>query len=103
MGLAYSNIEALRADMFRFATNLRRKGLTTILITENVGEGTLSRFGVEEFITDSFIQLGLERRQGELRRTLTVRKMRFTRQESSIHPFVIMNKGIVVAADEKVV
>jgi circadian clock protein KaiC len=102
VGLAYRDIDELRADLFRFAQALRGRGITSILLTETL-EGKLSRFGVEQFITDSFIVLGLERIKGELRRTLTVRKMRYTRQESSIHPFIIMNDGIVVAADEKVV
>ena len=103
IGLAYSNDEELRSDLFRLANRFRRKGLTSLMITETLEGGKLTRFGVEQFITDSFIVLGLDRIQGELRRTLTVRKMRFRRQESSIHPFIIMSKGMVVAADEKVV
>ena len=103
LGLAYKNLEELRSDLFRLATDLRNRGLTSLLLTETLEDGQLTRFGVEQFITDSFIVLGLERIQGELRRTISVRKMRHTRQESSIHPFIIMSNGIVVAADEKVV
>lgn len=102
ISLAYTNLDALRSSMFRFCRSLRRKGITSLLITESLEGGQLTRYDIEQFSTDSFIVLGLERIQGELRRTLTVRKMRHTNHDTAIHPFVIMPRGIVVAADEKV-
>ena len=103
VGLMYKDLEELRSELFRFSRHLRDCDVTSILFTESLESGPLTRFGMEQFVSDSFIVLGLERIQGELRRTITIRKMRHTKHDVSIHPFLIMNNGIVVASDEKVV
>ncbi|MDY6965511.1 MAG: ATPase domain-containing protein [Halobacteriota archaeon] len=103
VGLAYSASSELRQDMFRFVRFLRDKAVTSLLITESV-EGTpgLTRYGVEQYIADSLIVVGLESIKGELRRTICVRKMRFTKHDTSIHPFLIMEDGIEISPKEKV-
>jgi KaiC/GvpD/RAD55 family RecA-like ATPase len=57
---------------------------------------------VEQFLADSFIVLGLEEIKGELRRTLIIRKMRFTDHDTTKRPFHISKKGIEVFVSEKV-
>ena len=76
---------------------------TVNLIAESPDAHALTAHGVEQFIADSFVHLGLEEVKGELRRTLTVRKMRFTKHDTAKHPMYITPKGLAVAADEKVV
>lgn len=103
IGLYYSTPEELRERLFAFARFLRSHDLTTLLITESIEGGSLTRYDVEQFVADSFIHLGLEEVKGDLRRTLTIRKMRFTRHDSTKHPVHITSSGIVVMDQEKVV
>jgi KaiC/GvpD/RAD55 family RecA-like ATPase len=103
VGLYYANPEELRQGMFTFARFLRARDITTLLITESVEGGPLTRFGIEQFVSDSFVHLDLEEVKGDLRRTLTVRKMRFTRHDASKHPVHITSHGLVVLDEEKVV
>ena len=103
IGLFYPSPELLRQEMFAFARFLRARDVTTLLVTESIEGGPLTRFGIEQFVADSFIHLDLEEVKGDLRRTLTVRKMRFTRHDASKHPVHITSHGMVVLDDEKVV
>jgi circadian clock protein KaiC len=98
-GIYYSSGEQMRRELFRFSRFLREAGITSILISETV-EGKDSRYGIEEFIADSFIKLDYESTSGEYRRTMTVRKMRFTKHDPLKHPFLIMENGIEVSPDE---
>jgi len=103
VGIHYATPEHLRGHLFAFSRFLRSRDLTSLLITDSIEGGGLTRFGVEQFVADSFIVLGLEEVHGDLRRTLTVRKMRFTRHDASKHPVHITPSGMVVLDDEKVV
>jgi circadian clock protein KaiC len=77
--------------------------ITSLLITESLNEtGDKTRYGVEQFISDSFINLGLEKISGELRRSITIRKMRFTRHNTKVHPLLITPSGIVIEAEAEV-
>jgi KaiC/GvpD/RAD55 family RecA-like ATPase len=98
-GIYYSSGEEMRRELFRFSRFLRDSGITSIMISETV-DGKDSRYGIEEFIADSFIRLDYESTTGEYRRTLTVRKMRFTKHDPLKHPFLIMENGIEVSPDE---
>jgi len=103
LGLYYTNIDELRKELFVFANDLKEVDMTTLLISETPDGGTgLTRYGIEQFVCDSFIVLGLEDVKGELRRTITVRKMRFAKHDTTKHPLVITPNGIVVQADTKV-
>ncbi len=103
VGLYYASPEKLRMQLFAFARFLRSRDVTALLITESIEGAGLTRFGVEQFVADSFVHLGLEEIKGDLRRTLTVRKMRFARHDASKHPVHITPSGLVVMDEEKVV
>lgn len=103
VGLHYKSLRDLREELFSLARFLREQGMTTLMITEAVEGVGLTRWGFEQFVSDSFIHLGLEETKGELRRTITIRKMRFTKHDTVKHPLRITSKGMVVEADERVV
>ena len=103
IGLHYPTPGEFRERLFAFSRFLRDQDVTTLLIAESADSSGFAAHGVEEFIADSFVHLGLEEVKGELRRTLTVRKMRFTKHDTTKHPMYITETGLVVAADEKVV
>ncbi len=102
-GLHYTSLRTLREELFCFGRFLRDRNVTALLLTESIEGSGLTRWGFEQFITDSFIHLGLEEAKGELRRTITIRKMRYTKHDTGKHPLRITSKGIVVEADERVV
>ncbi|MEM3397144.1 MAG: ATPase domain-containing protein [Thermoplasmata archaeon] len=103
LGLYYSNIEELRRELFVFATELKEMDMTSLLISESPdGTNSLTRYGIEQFVCDSFVVLGLEDVKGELRRTIMVRKMRFAKHDTTKHPIVITPEGIVIQADTKI-
>ena len=102
IGLHYRSMEELREEMFYFARFLREHDVTSLLITESLEDGELTRFGVEQFVCDSFLLLGLDEMRGTFRRTFTIRKMRFTNHSPSKHPVLITKEGLEIASEEKV-
>jgi len=103
IGLHYRSVEEFREHLFVFTRFLKRKKVTAILTTESIENGPYTRFGVEQFVCDSFIVLGLEEIKGTLRRTILIRKMRFTKHDTAKHPFIIGDSGLEIGASEKVI
>jgi circadian clock protein KaiC len=100
IGLSYDKPNEMREDLFCFCAFLRREGVTSLLITESDDEsGLRTRFNSEGFVGDSFIAMGLENVKGELRRSITVRKMRFTDHDTAQRPVFLGKGGITVKAD----
>lgn len=103
IGLYYDEDQGLlRKEMFKFSAFLRQMNVTSVLISESIEGQSLTRYGIEQFIADSFIVQGLEEIKGDLRRTVVIRKMRFTRHDTSKHPFLITPSGISVQSQSKV-
>ena len=103
VGLYYGdNPGVLRRELFRFAGFLKEKNVTALMLTESLESGQLTRYGIEQFVADSFIVLGLEDVKGELRRTITIRKMRFTKHDTAKHPMLIGPSGLTISAESKV-
>jgi KaiC/GvpD/RAD55 family RecA-like ATPase len=103
IGLHYRSMRDLREELFLFVRFLHETNVTALMITESLENAGLTRWGFEQFVADSFIHLGMEETKGELRRTITIRKMRFTKHDTVKHPLRITQTGIVVEADERVV
>jgi len=101
VGLYYTNPEDLRRELFRFGRFLREKRLTVMLITESlVGAGNPTRYGIEHFVADAHIVLGLRNIRGEFKRTVTIQKMRFSGHDNGVHPFVITDNGMEINTRE---
>lgn len=99
VGVYYKTVDLFRRELFKFSRFLKESGITTVIISETT-EGKDSRYGIEEFIADSLIRLDYENTEGEYRRTMTVRKMRFTKHDPLKHPFLIMENGMEISPDE---
>jgi len=87
--------EYIRNLVFAMEDNL---GCTIVVISDILaGSSVLSRYGVEELVTEGVIVLGIGERGGKRVRTLTVRKMRATAIDIQDHPFEILpHRGIVL-------
>ncbi|MFA5246628.1 MAG: ATPase domain-containing protein [Candidatus Micrarchaeia archaeon] len=92
--------EKVRYSIYNLIDQLRSINCTTILTCETKGgKSEISRFGVEEFLTDGVVQLFFT----PPNRSAFVRKMRGTNHSKGIHPIVINEEGISINAKEEMV
>lgn len=92
-GLANEGI--LRAELRRLFRWLKEKGVTAIITGER-GEGTLTRHGLEEYVSDCVILL-----DNRVERQISTRRLRIIKYRGSAHgtneyPFLIDENGISV-------
>jgi circadian clock protein KaiC len=91
----FSNTGILRAEIRRLFEWLKQKGVTAIVTGER-GDGTLTRHGLEEYVSDCVILL-----DHRVVNQLTARRLRIVKYRGSVHgtdeyPFLIREKGISV-------
>ena len=92
-GLA--NKEILRSELHRLFRWLKDKGVTAIITGER-GESTLTRQGLEEYVSDCVILLDLRVQDQISTRRLRVVKYRGARHGTDEYPFLIGDRGISV-------
>lgn len=86
----------LRKRAFDMLNTLKNLDITSIVISEIPrGETQISKFGFEEFISDSVILLDYMSVGGHTR-NLQILKMRRTDHGKKIYPFEITERGIIV-------
>jgi circadian clock protein KaiC len=89
------NESILRSELRRLFRWLKDKGVTTIITGER-GEGTLTRHGLEEYISDCVIVLDHRVTETVFTRRLRVLKYRGSTHGTGEYPFLIDNEGISV-------
>jgi circadian clock protein KaiC len=92
-GLADSTI--LRAELRRLFGWLKDKGVTAIITAER-GSGQLTRFGIEEYVSDCVILLDNRVQDQVVTRRLRVIKYRGSAHGTNEYPFLIDDEGISV-------
>jgi len=92
-GLADSTI--LRAELRRLFGWLKDKGVTAIITAER-GEGQLTRFGIEEYVSDCVVLLDNRVEEQVVTRRLRVIKYRGSAHGTNEYPFLIDDEGISV-------
>ena len=92
-GLADTSI--LRAELRRLFGWLKEKGVTAIITAER-GEGQLTRFGIEEYVSDCVILLDNRVQEQVVTRRLRVVKYRGSAHGTNEYPFLIDDAGISV-------
>jgi len=90
-----TNQTILRAELRRLFRWLKDKGVTAIITAER-GEGTLTRHGLEEYVSDCVILL-----DHRVTDQISTRRMRIVKYRGSLHgtneyPFLIEEQGISV-------
>ena len=98
VGIRYEKEAEIREAIFKISALLRQLEVTSIMTTETLtsSTGTVTRYGVEEFISLGVIELFLDEENRELKRSLLIRKMRGTAHSLKRFPFEIRSSGIVV-------
>jgi circadian clock protein KaiC len=91
----FSNPGVLRAELRRLFRWLKDHGMTTIITAER-GEGTLTRQGLEEYVSDCVILLDHRVTDQLSTRRMRVVKYRGTQHGTNEYPFLIDNDGMSI-------
>ena len=93
---ALGSESTVRAEVSRLLRWLKDRGLTVIITGEPGRSGELTRYGIEEYVSDCVVVLD-DRVQDELAtRRLRVAKYRGSLHGTNEYPFVITDRGIIV-------
>ncbi|MFW6138014.1 MAG: ATPase domain-containing protein [Spirochaetota bacterium] len=92
---AYSKEHLLRAEFRRLLQWLKQKGLTAVVTAEK-GKPSLTRYGLEEYVSDCVIELTQTLHRENARRHLQVLKYRGSSHDNNVHPFLVGEDGIQV-------
>ncbi|MBI5036921.1 AAA family ATPase [Candidatus Micrarchaeota archaeon] len=93
------DVGKIRYAIYALIEALRKLDCTTILTCETTGgKNSISRFGVEEFLTDGVIQLLYT----PPHRSMFVRKMRGTNHDKRVHPVEISDAGFQINSKEEI-
>jgi circadian clock protein KaiC len=91
----FSNLAVLRAEIRRLFRWLKDRGLTTVVTAEQ-GSGTLTRHGLEEYVSDCVILLDHRIQEQISTRRLRIVKYRGTKHGADEYPFLIDESGLSV-------
>lgn len=89
------NHAIVRAELRRLFRWLKDKGMTVIMTGER-GEGTLTRYGLEEYVSDCVISLDHRVVDQVTTRRIRVVKYRGTMHGTNEYPFLIEKEGISI-------
>ena len=97
IGQFFNDEYKMRKGLIELKNMIKKTGATALFLSEIPGNSNqVSTFGLEEFVLDGVIKLDLIQKGSELIRTISVRKMIGTAQDSSIHPLEITKQGIKI-------
>jgi circadian clock protein KaiC len=92
---ALANQGILRAELQRLFRWLKDRGVTAVITAER-GEGSITRFGLEEYVADCVILLDHRVHEQVSTRRLRIVKYRGTLHGTNEYPFLIGRNGISV-------
>jgi len=92
---ALTNQGILRAELQRLFRWLKDKGVSAVITAER-GSGTMTRFGLEEYVADCVILLDHRVNEQMSTRRLRIVKYRGTLHGTNEYPFLITKNGISV-------
>jgi circadian clock protein KaiC len=92
---AFSNQFILRSELRRLFRWLKDKGVTAVITAER-GDGVLTRYGLEEYVSDCVIVLDHRVIDQISTRRLRILKYRGSHHGTNEYPFLIDNSGISV-------
>ena len=93
---ALDNDSAVRAEFGRLLRWLKEQGLTTVITGERGREGQLTRWGIEEYVSDCVIVLDHRVRDELATRRLRIVKYRGSSHGTNEYPFLIRDRGLMV-------
>lgn len=93
---AFGDEGLVRGELSRLFDWLKERGLTTVVTGERGRQGGLTRYGIEEYVSDCVI--ALDQRVSE---EISTRRLRVVKYRGSVHgtneyPFLITDRGFLV-------
>jgi circadian clock protein KaiC len=92
---AFSNTAILRSELRRLFGWLKERGVTSVITGER-GDGTLTRHGIEEYVSDCVIVLDHRVTEQTSTRRLRILKYRGSLHGTNEYPFLIGESGVSV-------
>jgi circadian clock protein KaiC len=92
----FSNKDVVRTALYQISAKLKKSGVTALISAEKTEKEEFSRYGVEEFVADGVIELGLVKGQQQFIRRMFVKKLRGMGFRSGIMEFEIEEDGLKV-------
>ena len=92
---AFSNTAVIRSELRRLFVWLKDRGVTAVITGER-GEGTLTRYGIEEYVSDCVIVLDHRVTEQTSTRRLRILKYRGSLHGTNEYPFLISESGVSV-------
>jgi circadian clock protein KaiC len=92
---AFTNTAILRSEMHRLFEWLKTRGVTAVITGER-GDGSLSRHGIEEYVSDCVIVLDHRVTDQTSTRRLRILKYRGSLHGTNEYPFLIGDSGVSV-------
>jgi circadian clock protein KaiC len=92
---AFANTAVIRSELRRLFVWLKDRGVTAVITGER-GEGTLTRYGIEEYVSDCVIVLDHRVTEQTSTRRLRILKYRGSLHGTNEYPFLISESGVSV-------
>ena len=97
IGQFFDDEYKLRKGIIELKNMIKKTKATALFLSElPPNSNKLSSFGLEEFVLDGVIKLDLTQKGSELIKTISVRKMIGTAQDTSTHPLEITKQGLKI-------
>lgn len=94
--VGFANEFILRSELQRLFNWIKEKGLTAVITAERGKEGSLTRHGIEEYVSDCVIVLDNRMHDQISTRRMRILKYRGSSHGSNEYPFLIDQDGISV-------
>lgn len=92
----FSNEKAIRAVLHELCRELRKLGATILITAEQAGPSQPTRYGVEEYVADTVLEVWMEMGEQQVTRRIGVRKMRGASYHSGAIHFSVGPEGLRV-------
>ena len=92
---AFDSVATLRSELRRLFMWLKERGVTAVVTGER-GDGSLTRYGIEEYVSDCVIVLDHRVSEQTSTRRLRVLKYRGSLHGTNEYPFLIGSRGVSV-------
>lgn len=93
----FPNPGIVRREIHRITDILQEMGVTSVMTAERLEEyGPITRFGIEEFVSDCVVVLRHQLTEEKVRRTIQVYKLRGDRHQKDEFPFTIEPEGFCI-------
>jgi circadian clock protein KaiC len=93
---ALDNEAVVRAEFSRLLRWLKDQGLTTLITGERGREGQLTRYGIEEYVSDCVIVLDHRMHAEIATRRLRIVKYRGSHHGTNEYPFLVTDRGLMI-------